>query len=40
VTTSEKPANVREFDSCQGKLGAVSKHQGNSREDIMLENYL
>jgi len=32
---SEKPGNVREFDSCQGNVRDFSKNQGNVREKIL-----
>jgi len=31
---SEKPGNVREFDSCQGNVRDFSKNQGNVREKV------
>jgi len=33
---SEKPGNVREFDSCQGNVRDFTKNQGNVREKILL----
>jgi len=32
---SEKPGNVREFDSCQGNVRNFTKHQGNVMEKIL-----
>jgi len=32
---SEKPGNVREFDSCQGNVRDYTKNQGNVMEKIL-----